>query len=89
LFKLGAGQNPLNLYLLGGVLTYGVSTVLYVVVLGKFNVSFAYPIVIGLTIVATTIAGAVLLREKVPVTHWVGIGLVLSGISAIALAKTS
>jgi small multidrug resistance pump len=88
LLKLGAGQNPLNLYLLGGICSYGLSTVFYILVLGKLNLSTAYPIVIGLTIVVTTIIGAVVLREKVLVTQWIGVGLLLSGISAIAFAKT-
>jgi multidrug transporter EmrE-like cation transporter len=86
--KLGSGQNPLNLYLLGGISAYGLSTVFYVLVLGRFNLSVAYPVVIGLTITATTIAGAVILREKVLTAHWVGIGLMLSGILAIAFAKS-
>ncbi|MBD2344393.1 DMT family transporter [Anabaena subtropica] len=87
LLKLGAGQNPLNVYLIGGICSYGLSTIFYVLVLGKLNLSIAYPVVIGLTIVLTTIAGAVVLREKVLVSQWIGIGLLLSGISAIALAK--
>lgn len=89
LLKLGSGQNPLNLYLIGGILAYGLSTVFYVLVLGKLNLSVAYPVVIGLTIFATTMAGAVILREKVALVHWLGVGLMLSGILAIAFAKTS
>ncbi len=84
LLKLGSGQNPLNLYLCGGILTYGLSTVFYIVVLGKFNLSVAYPIIIGLTVLTTTIVGAFYLGEKVATVHWVGIGLMLSGIFAIA-----
>jgi small multidrug resistance pump len=84
LLKLGAGQGLLNLHLLGGVLAYGLSTVVYIFVLGKFNLSVAYPIVIGLTVFATTITGAYLLGEKVATVQWFGIGLMLSGISAIA-----
>ncbi|RAM48012.1 MAG: small multidrug resistance protein [Hapalosiphonaceae cyanobacterium JJU2] len=87
LLKLGAGQNPLNIYLLGGICSYGLSTVFYVVVLGKMNLTVAYPIVIGLTIAITTITGAIFLREKVLILQWIGIGLILSGIWAIALAK--
>lgn len=87
LLKLGAGQNPLNIYLLGGICTYGISTLFYIVVLGKFNLSVAYPVVIGLTILATTIVGAVILREKVTISHWWGLGLMLSGISAIAFGS--
>ncbi|MBD1909879.1 MULTISPECIES: SMR family transporter [unclassified Leptolyngbya] len=84
LLKLGSGQNPVNPYLLGGILAYGLSTVFYIAVLGKFNLSVAYPIIIGLTVLSTTVTGAFLLGEKVATVHWLGIGLMLSGISAIA-----
>ena len=89
LLKLGAGQNILNIYLLGGILAYGLSTVFYIIVLGKLDLSLSYPIVIGLTVVATTFSGAVVLKEQVPTIHWLGIGLMLSGISAIAFGKSS
>ena len=89
LLKLGAGQNILNIYLLGGILAYGLSTVFYIIVLGKLDLSVSYPIVICLTVVATTFSGAVVLKEQVPTIHWLGIGLMLSGISAIAFGKTS
>ena len=87
--KLGSGQNPLNLYLIGGIFAYGLSTVFYILVLGKLNLSVAYPVVIGLTIFATTLSGAIILREKIALVHWLGVGLMLSGIFAIAFAKTS
>jgi len=87
LLKLGAGQNPLNIYLLGGICLYGLSTIFYILVLGKFNLSVAYPVVIGLTILATTIAGSAILKEKVSVYQWLGVGLLLSGIGAIAFAR--
>lgn len=89
LLKLGSGDNLLNYYLLGGILTYGLSTVVYISVLGKLNLSVVYPVVIGLTIVATTIAGSTLLREKFLLVNWVGIGLILSGICAVAFGKSS
>jgi len=89
LLKLGAGQNSLNIYLLGGILTYGISTVFYILVLGKFNLSVAYPVVIGLTVAATSLAGAIILKEKVQIGQWLGIGLMLSGIYAIAFVKSS
>lgn len=85
--KLGSGQNPFNLYLFGGVVVYGLSTILYVLVLGKLNLSLAYPVVIGLTVIFTTLTGAFLLGEKVLPVQWLGIGLMLSGISAIAFGK--
>jgi multidrug transporter EmrE-like cation transporter len=89
LLKLGSAHNPLNLYLLGGVLVYGLSTIFYIVVLGKFNLSVAYPVIIGLTVLTTTITGSFFLGEKVATIHWLGLGLMLSGISAILFGKVS
>jgi small multidrug resistance pump len=86
--KLGSGQG-LNAYLLGGVLVYGLSTIFYILVLGKFNLSFAYPVIIGLTVATTTVSGAIYLGEQVGPIQWLGIGLMLSGISAITLGLNS
>lgn len=87
LLKLGAGQQIINLYLIAGLFTYGLSTILYILILGKLNLSLTYPLVIGLTVVATTFSGAILLKEQVPTIQWIGIGLMLSGICAIAFGK--
>jgi multidrug transporter EmrE-like cation transporter len=89
LLKLGTDQHLINIYLLGGITAYGISTVFYIIVLGKFNLSIAYPIIIGLTVIATTIAGALFLREKVNTLHWMGTGLILSGLLTITLNKIS
>lgn len=89
LLKSGASKNLLNLYLLGGLITYGLSTVVYISVLSKLNLSVVYPVVIGLTVIATTMAGAFLLKEKVSSVNWIGIGLMLSGIFAVAFGKTT
>ena len=88
LLKIGSGQTFLNIYLGGGICTYAVSTVVYIGVLSKLNLSVTYPVVIGLTVAATTCLGAVVLKEQLPPIHWVGIGLMLSGICAIAFGKT-
>lgn len=89
LLKMGANQSLLNVYAMGGIVAYGLSTLIYIVVLGKMNLSVAYPVVIGLTIVATTISSGVILRETVSPSQWLGIGLMVSAISAIALGKPS
>lgn len=89
LLKLGAGQSLLNLYLFGGIVAYGISTLLYILVLGKLNLSLAYPVVIGLTVLFTTLVSSLLLGEKVLTVQWLGIGLMISGISAIAFGKIS
>lgn len=87
--KLGSGTSSfLNLFLMGGLMLYGLSTVVYITVLSRLNLSIAYPMVIGLTVVATTLAGVMLLEEKTTTTAWIGIGLLLSGIAAIASNNT-
>ncbi len=87
LLKIGADQKSLNLFLLVGVCFYGLSTVIYVLVLGRFNLSIAYPVIIGATVIATVFIGTILFREKITPTQWIGVGLTISGISAIALGK--
>ena len=88
LLKSGATENLLNLYLLGGVFAYGLSTLVYISVLSKLNLSVAYPVVIGLTVITTTMAGAIFFREKVSTLNWLGVGLMLTGICAIASARS-
>lgn len=87
LLKAGSNQNPINLYLMGGVLAYGLSTIIYVLVLGKFNLSVAYPVIIGLTVVSTTLMGSFIFKEQVSPVQWMGIGLMISGISAVSLGN--
>lgn len=88
LLKLGVGRGSLNLlYVAGGICAYGFSTLFYVFVLNRLNLSIAYPVVIGLTIIATTFFGIWVLKEQVSLVHWIGIGLILSGISAITVGK--
>lgn len=88
LLKMGSGKQPINIYLLGGILAYGLSTLIYISILSKMNLSLAYPLIIGLTVIATTIAGASLFKEKIEFIAWIGIGLMLSGIWAIAHGRT-
>lgn len=88
LLKLGAGQSLGNPYLISGVIAYGVSTLFYLSVLGKLNLSFAYPIIIGLTIITATLVGQWIFREKIALSHWIGIGLMVSGVLFIARSNS-
>jgi small multidrug resistance pump len=88
--KLGTGQaTPLNLYIGSGLLLYGGSAVLYIIVLGRLNLSYVYPIMIGLTMIATIFSGIIVLHEKVTVGQWIGVGLMLSGLIAITLNQAA
>lgn len=89
LLKMGTEKNIFNWYLFSGLVAYGFSTIFYILILSKLNLSVVYPVVFGLTIIATTLAGSFFFKETVTPTHWVGIGLTISGISAIAFGKIS
>jgi multidrug transporter EmrE-like cation transporter len=69
--------------LLLGICFHGLSTIVYILVLSKFNLSIAYPVII----VATVFVGTIIFKEEIVVTQWIGVGLTISGISAIALSK--
>jgi small multidrug resistance pump len=88
LLKSGSGQGMVNLNLFLGLVAYAVSTVSYILILKILKVSVAYPLVFGLTIIATTLAGANILKEQVTVQQWMGVGLVISGICAISFGKS-
>lgn len=89
LLKMAAGRGLINRALAGGLLAYGVSTVIYVLLLSRTKLSFAYPVVIGATAVATCLASARLLGERVEGLQWLGIGLILAGIACIAAIRAT
>jgi multidrug transporter EmrE-like cation transporter len=92
LLKYGADFNDrgiINLYLIGGISAYGLSTISYVLLLSRLNLSVVYPALIGLSTVSITIASAAILREKIDVVNWIGVGLIIAGIFAVTLKKSA
>lgn len=75
--KLGSDQKSLNLFLFLGICFYGLSTIVYILVLSKFNLSIVYPVIIGATAVTTVFVGAIIFKEKIVVTQWIGVGLTI------------
>jgi small multidrug resistance pump len=84
--KLGAGRGLVNPSLAAGVFAYGLSTLLYVIVLGRASLSFAYPVVIGATAIATCLAG-LRLGERIAGMQWLGIALIIGGIVFVATGR--
>jgi multidrug transporter EmrE-like cation transporter len=87
LLKVGSGGGILNFSLFGGLGLYGLSTLFYISVLGKFNLSFAYPVIIGLTVISTTLCGKFLFNESIDHVSYAGIGLMLVSIFAISFGR--
>lgn len=70
-------------YVIGGLACYGFGALVWLLVLSRIPVSFAYPFV-SLGIVFTTLAGVVVLGESMSLTGCLGILLIISGILCIA-----
>lgn len=73
-------------FLWGGLLAYGFGTLLWLFVLSKVPVSFAYPFV-ALGIVITTLSGTLLLGEQISRMSIIGIALVALGIVTMAMGR--
>lgn len=77
----GLSSSPLIVF---GLLSYGLSAFVWLLVLSRVPLSTAYPF-IALGIAITTLGGRFLFEEPLTGTKLVGIGLVLIGILAIGL----
>jgi drug/metabolite transporter (DMT)-like permease len=72
-----------NPFVMGGLGLYGISAVLWLGVLARFEVSRAYPFV-GLGFVFTMVFAALFLGEKVTAARLVGTLLVIGGTALVA-----
>jgi drug/metabolite transporter (DMT)-like permease len=73
-----------NKYLIKGVLIYGVGTVMYIIALRGGELSILYPL-IATTYIWTAIFSQKLLGEKMNRYKWIGIILILIGVSLIGI----
>jgi small multidrug resistance pump len=89
LLKLGASKGMINLYVLLGIMGYGIGTVLYLYILKRLELSVAYPVVIGSTLITTTIASVFVLKEPISLTQWLGVALLVSGLIAVSGLRLS
>jgi multidrug transporter EmrE-like cation transporter len=69
-----------NPYLIGWILSAGISAALWVYVLSRFELSFAFPISTALSYILILVLSWWLFGEQMSLTRWIGIGLVCIGI---------
>lgn len=70
-----------------GLGAYGAGAVVWLFVLSRIPVSFAYPFV-ALGIVLTTVVGATILSERVSLTSSLGVMMIVAGIGMVALGRS-
>ena len=68
---------------LAGLGCYGVGTILWLLVLSRLDVSLAYPL-LALNFVLVPLAAWLLLGEAIPSWRWVGVSIVMVGVTIIA-----
>ena len=95
LIKMGANDEENRLFQIAGItitqklilgeLCYGLSFLMYTVVISKMQISLALPIVAAVNSVAIVIIGLTIFHEQLRVGQLVGIGIVLIGVLVIGL----
>ncbi|MBI2543300.1 MAG: EamA/RhaT family transporter [Candidatus Aenigmarchaeota archaeon] len=87
-FKLGSSSlefsllSLVNSYIIIGFLAYGLTAILFIVALKFGELSLLYP-VWSLSFVWVTISSIVLLGESLSLVNWMGIALIIVGVSFI------
>jgi drug/metabolite transporter (DMT)-like permease len=77
------GRMALEPHLLGGILCYCVSVVVWIIGLSRVPVSIAYPM-LSLGYIVNAIAAHYLLGESVTLARWAGIGFIIIGVWLVA-----
>lgn len=70
---------------LGGLAAYAVSSLLWLLVLSRVNLSVAYPL--AATSYVVVVAAGMVAGERVPPLRWLGVMLIVLGVSAIGLSE--
>jgi len=89
LFKLGSTSVSFNLFswitnikVIGGMLLYAVSAVLFIIALKHGNLSVLYPL-IATSYIWVAIFSVKFLGEPFSLAKWIGIALIIAGVSVI------
>ena len=78
-------RNPGNTFrqflpILLGIFLYGISFLMWLVILSRLNVSIAYPLTIGLTLIFTIWGANLFLKESLSFQSSIGVALIAIGV---------
>ncbi|MBN1699770.1 MAG: EamA family transporter [Spirochaetales bacterium] len=68
-----------------GAFSYGLSFLVWMLLLKKYDLSFLRPLV-GIGYILTSILAWVVLKERITVVRWVGIALIVAGVYLIGIS---
>ncbi len=87
LFKLGLQST--GVYLIGlillGIISYGLSTIIYLYVLGRSHLSWAYGVG-GLSYIFASVFALIFINEPITLLRWIGILLIAAGTALVGLS---
>ena len=69
--------------MVAGVTLYVLSFAVWIVIMSKSSLSFAYPIAIGLSVIGTFVGAILILGESTSVAKLVGAALIIAGIALV------
>ncbi len=75
-----------NMYLLSGMFSYGISIILWMIVLSKVNVSLAYPF-LSVGYVVTAVLAYLIFKEPLTVQKIFGITIICLGVVILTYSK--
>lgn len=73
----------LNPFVLGGFVLFGISSIVWLAVLSRMQLSLVYPMV-SLAYVAVAIASVIFFKENVSIVRWAGILVICFGVFLIS-----
>lgn len=94
LFKLGSGETTfmismsklqfeLSLKMIAGILCYGLSFVLWLVIVSKMQLSVAMPLSVGLVNLMVLLGSSMILKENINICQWIGVIIIVIGLAFI------
>jgi multidrug transporter EmrE-like cation transporter len=83
IFKISPNLSIPALLLILGAILYGCSFMLWMLILARIQLSVAYPIVIGATLMATTVGSYLVLKEPLPALRVAGIAVIFIGVTVV------
>ncbi|MEZ4710440.1 MAG: EamA family transporter [Caldilineaceae bacterium] len=79
----GLSEAFLHPFVLGGVAAYGVSSICWLILLSRVDLSYAYP-ALSLGYVLITLVGALWLGESVTALRWTGVAIICAGVILVS-----
>jgi drug/metabolite transporter (DMT)-like permease len=72
-----------NLFVIAGLAIFGLSAIVWLLVLSRASLSFAYPFA-SLSYAVIVLADRFLLQQRIPVARWAGVACIMVGIVLVA-----